>query len=59
VVPKERSYLALENVAVLVLAMMPVHRRRQRARLHRMIDEGEPLSGVLAFDDKARAYSSN
>ena len=46
---------ALEDESILVLAMMPVHRRRQGVRLHRVLHECELLAHVLARNNKPGA----
>jgi hypothetical protein len=55
VVTEQRAHPALEDVAVLVLARVPVQRRRQRARRHRMLDEREALGGLRPVDHEADA----
>src|SRR4029077_5218843 len=40
--------LALQDVGVLVLSVVLVQRSRERARRHRMLDQGEAAVGVLA-----------
>jgi hypothetical protein len=55
VVAEERAHPPLHDVAVLVLARVPVQRRGERARRHRVLDEGEALGGLGAVDHEAHA----
>ena len=55
VVTEERPHPALEDVAVLVLARVPVQRGGERARRHRVLDEREALARVDAVDQEADA----
>ena len=50
VIAQQRTDTSLEDVAVLVLARVPMHRRSQRARRHGVFDEREPTPGLLAID---------
>ncbi|MGY3698205.1 hypothetical protein ACVIGA_008285 [Bradyrhizobium sp. USDA 3240] len=54
-VAEHRPDAALEDETVFVLAMMPVHGRRQGARLHRMFDNSEALAGIVPVDHEAGA----
>src|SRR5581483_3630069 len=54
-VPEQRAHLALEHVAVLVLAGVQVQRCGERARRHRMLDQGEALIGLGPVDHEADA----
>src|SRR6476646_3668394 len=55
VVAEEGAHPALEDVAVLVLARVPVQRGGERARRHRVLDEREALARVDAVDQEADA----
>jgi hypothetical protein len=55
VVAEERAHPALENEAVLVLAVVPVQRRGERAGQQRVLDEAEAGVGVGARDHEADA----
>jgi hypothetical protein len=50
--------LALDHVGVLVLVAVDVHRRRQRARRDRVLDEREAAARARAVDHEAHAEAS-
>ena len=54
-VPEQRAHPALEDEAVLVLAVVSVQRRREPARRHRVLDEAEAGVAVSAGDHEADA----
>ena len=54
-VAEQRAHAALEDEAVLVLARVPVQRRGERARRHRMLDEREALARLGPVDHEAHA----
>src|SRR5215217_5756505 len=50
VVTEQRTHPPLQDVAVLVLACVDVQGRRQCARPHRVLDQREPLIGLVPID---------
>ena len=55
VVAEQRAHPPLEHEAVLVLARVPVQRRGERARRHRVLDEREALARLEPVDHEAHA----
>src|SRR5579863_4557948 len=51
-ISKQRPDAAREDETIFVLAMMPVHRRRQGARLHRMLHKREAFASVVPCNNK-------
>lgn len=54
-VSEQRPDAALEDKAVLVFAMVPMHGRSQRSRLHRMFYKGDTLASIIPFDHEPGA----
>jgi hypothetical protein len=50
-VPEQRPDAAIEDEAIFILAVVPMHGSRQGARLHRMFYEREALVSVVPFND--------
>ena len=55
VVAEQGAHAALEHVAVLVLAVVAMQRRGERARAHRVLDQREALAGLVAVDHEPHA----
>jgi hypothetical protein len=54
-VAQQGAHAPLDHVAVLVLAQVPVQRRRERVRRHRVLDQREPLRGLPAVDHETHS----
>jgi hypothetical protein len=57
-ISEQRPDAALEDEAIFVLAVVPVHGSRQGSRLHRMLYKREALASVVPFNDKPGAGAS-
>jgi hypothetical protein len=52
------AHAALEDVAELVLSRVEMKRRGERARRHRVLNQGEPLVGLDPIDHEADANAA-
>jgi hypothetical protein len=57
-IPEQRPDAAFEDEAAFVLAVVPVHRSRRCARLHRVLDERKTFAGIFPANEEASAGPS-